>query len=147
MRKVAGLILLCLSSNALSSAVVSNPLRQARANLLQALRAIGGQQALPVGRNGFEYSKDSIVASSLTGDFYQSRSGYAEELCGNSSWCAWSDAGAGYKLTSNQDGYVVRKTDSSLALAVFDGISTAAGGEIATEVAINTVSASDEPLY
>lgn len=119
-----------------------NQLNHQRTKLLELLRGISIERG-----KEFELLNDRIITSSLTGDFYQSRSGYVAAICGNSSWCAWSDVGAGHKLSINQDGYVVRETDSSLSLAVFDGISTAAGGEVATEVAINTVKHSDESLH
>lgn len=137
-----------VSSLTIHASSIQRQLIHSRTNLIKTLQTISTRAgvAKPQG-NEFELVSDSIVASSLTGDFYQSRSGYAESICKHSSWCAWSDDGSGYKLSVNQDGYIVRETDSSLVLAVFDGISTAAGGEIATEVAINTVKHSDESLH
>ena len=143
-RSLIGLSLfLSVASSSLASPALQplrSQLHHSRAQLIKVLQAIGAGT-----HKEFELIDNSVVSSSLTGDFYQLRSGYAQSLCG--SWCAWSDGGSGYKLAINQDGYVVRETDTSLSLAVFDGISTATGGEIATEVAINTVKHSTSSLH
>lgn len=78
--------------------------------------------------------------SSISGSFASLRSGWATNCLRNgSSYCAWSDFGSGLKYEVNQDAFVVASLRKGTALVVFDGISTGGAGEIATEIAVDTV--------
>lgn len=78
--------------------------------------------------------------SSISGSFAPLRSGWATDcLVNGGSYCAWSDLGSGLKYQINQDAFVIATLRKGTALVVFDGISTGGAGEVATEIAVDTV--------
>ena len=84
--------------------------------------------------------RGQFFISSISGSFAQFRSGWATDcLPTSASYCAWSDLGSGLKYEINQDAFVIVNKRRGPALVVFDGISTGGAGELATEIAVNTV--------
>lgn len=91
-------------------------------------------------RNHESIARGQRFISSISGSFAPLRSGWARGcLANDASYCAWSDLGSGLKYEINQDAFAITSLRKGTALVVFDGISTGGVGELATEIAVNTV--------
>ncbi len=92
-------------------------------------------------KHAYEVHGDNWFTSSLSGAFAKNRSGLVHGKTHSTfgEFSAYSDLGSGLKYDVNQDGFVLFHTPDRAVLTVFDGISTGGNGEMATEVAINTL--------
>ena len=98
-------------------------------------------QRIAIVHNNHEtIGRGQTFISSISGSFAPFRSGWATDcLTTGASYCAWSDLGSGLKYEVNQDAFAVVNSRRGTALVVFDGISTGGAGELATEIAVDTV--------
>lgn len=121
-------------------AEVSKMLGRNRYRLNDILHRVGIR--IGIGKELYEALPKGWFTSSHTGKFAEHRAGqvYVATVSGFGRIAAWSDSGSGIKYGDlNQDAFAIRVSSESTSLIVIDGISTGGSGEIATEVAVDSL--------
>lgn len=94
------------------------------------------------GKRLYEALSKGWFTSSHTGKFAARRAGqvYVASVSGFGFIGAWSDSGSGLKYGDlNQDAFAIHVSRKSTSLVVIDGIHTGGSGEIAAEVAVDSL--------